>query len=66
MPKVDISDIRDCSREFLEGMAKALARTIDAGQTRNAEGDDLRELLDAVVARIPDAPEYHIEHRRRR
>ena len=58
--------IPDCSRAFLEGMAKSLARTIDAGATHNAEGGDLLALLDEVVAAIPQAPEYTITHGRRR
>jgi hypothetical protein len=56
--------IQDASREFLEGMAKSMARTIDAGQTHNSEGADLRDLLDQVIRQIPEAPEYFIEHRR--
>ena len=62
MPRIDIMD---CSRDFLEGMAKSLARTIDSGETTNSEGGDLRALLDDVIARIPDAPPYHIDHRHR-
>ncbi len=65
MPKITTNDLRDCSRDFLQGMAKSLARTIDAGRTHNDEGLALRTLLDEVVAQIPDAPEYPIEHRRR-
>lgn len=57
-------DIRDASKGFLEGMAKSLARTIDAGQTTNADGKNLRELLEEVMAAIPDAPLYSVGNRR--
>ena len=62
MPRVCI---KDCSRQFLEGMAKSLARTIDSGTTHNGEGGDLRTLLEEVIAQIPDAPPYALEQRRR-
>ena len=55
-------DIRDCSKQFLEGMAKSLARTIDNGITHNADGDDLRELLERVFEQIKVAPGYFLEH----
>lgn len=58
--------IKDSSRGFLEGMAKSLARTIDSGQIQNADGADLRDLLDQVIRQIPQAPEYSINHRGRR
>lgn len=57
--------VEDCSRIFLEGVAKSLARTIDTGETHNSEGLDLRVLLDDVIAQIPHAPEYEIDHRER-
>jgi len=58
-------DIMDCSRAFLEGMAKSLARTIDAGRIHNEDGLDLHELLERVLKQIEVAPDYHLEHQRR-
>jgi hypothetical protein len=58
--------IQDASRAFLEGMAKSLSRTIDAGVTHNEDGLPLQDLLNEVIEQIPLAPEYTIEHRRRR
>jgi hypothetical protein len=58
--------IQDASRGFLEGMAKSLARTIDGGQTQNADGADLRDLLDQVIRQIPQVTEYPIQHRKGR
>ncbi len=63
MPKVCI---QTAPRAFLEGMAKSLARTIDAGTTHNAEGVPLSDILDEVIEQIPNAPEYAIEGRRGR
>ncbi len=63
MPKVYI---KLASKETLELMADHLARMIDAGQTHNAEGEELRPLLDQVLAHIPEAPAYEIEDWRRR
>lgn len=57
--------IKDASKASLEGIAKSLARTIDAGRTHNDEGLDLRILLDDVIAQIPDAPDYWIDDGRR-
>lgn len=50
--------IKDADRTFLEVMAISLARDIDRGR------EDLRGLLEEVFAALPDAPEYHIQHRR--
>lgn len=57
--------IKDAPKDFLEGMAKSLARTIDAGTTHNAEGYPLAVLLDEVIAQIPHATEYGISYRER-
>lgn len=59
-------DIQDCSKAFLEGMAKSISRTIDAGTTHNEEGYPLHKLLDEVFAQIETAPGYEIEHGRHR
>jgi hypothetical protein len=56
--------IKDSSRSFLFGMAKSLARTIDKGETHNADGIPLRDILEDIFSKIPDAPDYFIEHRR--
>lgn len=58
--------IEDAPRAFLIGMAKSLARTIDTGEKQNADGRDLRELLETVMKQIPDAPEVDLESGRRR
>lgn len=63
MPKICI---QDASKAFLEGMAKSLARTIDAGRTHNEDGYPLAQLLDDIIAQIPTAPEYHVTHGRGR
>lgn len=63
MPKVCV---KDASRSFLEGMAKSLSRTIDRGETHNADGVPLRDILNEVIEQIPNAPEYDIDQRRRR
>lgn len=63
MPKVYI---KLASRESLELMAEHLAREIEAGQTHNAAGESLPDLLEQVFAQIPEAPRYEVEDRRRR
>lgn len=59
-------DLKDCSRPFLEGMAKAIARTIDAGTTHNEEGYPLDKLLNEIFAQIPEATDYPVDQRSRR
>lgn len=55
MPKVHI---KDADRAFLEAMALSLARDIDRGE------NDKRALLEEVMAQIPQAAEYSLDHRR--
>lgn len=50
----------DCSLGFLAAMALSLARDIDCGET------DKRDLLEQVMAQVPTAPEYCVDHRKRR
>ncbi len=52
--------IKDASRRFLEVMAESLAKEIDNGRR------DLSDLLEQVIAQIPYAAEYDIDHRGRR
>lgn len=52
------NDLRDWSRQTLEAAADHLEKAIAAGDTV------LQPRLEAVRAAIPDAPDYHIEHRR--
>ena len=54
MPKVHI---KDADRTFLEAMALSLARDIDRGES------DKRHLLEEVMAQIPEAADYYIDHR---
>jgi hypothetical protein len=50
-------DIRYADKNFLEAMALSLARDIDRGET------DKRPLLEQVLAQIPNAADYVIDHR---
>ena len=63
MPKVYI---KLASYEFLVLMAEDLLKQIEAGRTHNADGEDLREIFDKVMAQIPEAPAYSVENRRYR
>lgn len=53
------NDLRDCSRAWLEAAEKTLQAMVDAGYVQMAPR------LEAVRAAIPDAPDYHIDHRAR-
>lgn len=52
-------DIRDASKSFLEAMALSLARDIDRGDNGK------RELLEKVIAQIPQAADYWLDDGRR-
>lgn len=54
---MQIASIEKMPRPLLIGMAKSIARTIDAGEIVDSEGRDLHDLLEEVFTHIPDAPD---------